>query len=204
MQLYTEDDNQARAELGTEVEVPLAEVGELDYWTYQPDGNPGIAGVAYKMLVTFDDGWTFLVFEPYWQNDTGDPAPVEGQEWQHWENIENGNWWSSRTSGGLDAGFGGPPFYTLDDVLEEQPDATVEFIQLGIGSHNPDWNVLTDGMTFNGITYDFEPAPVEEADKAACKDGGWTDEDLHEREFRNQGDCVSFYASDGRTRGPQK
>jgi len=130
-------------------------------------------------------------YEPYWQNGTGDPAPVEPQVWQHWENIEDGNWWSSRTACGLTAGAGGPPFYTLAQVDSAATDATVEFIQLGIGSWNPDWSVLADGMTFAGTTYDFEQAPEDEPDFRSCFDGGW------KGEFRNQGQCVaSFQAND--------
>jgi len=184
--LYTENDNQARAELGTEVNVPLSEVGSLEYWTYQAPENPDNAAVAYKIYMTFEDGWTFLIYEPYWQNGTGDPAPVEAEKWQHWENMENGNWWSSRTAGGLESGTGGPPFYTFEEVLDLQPDAVVEFIQLGIGSWNPDWTVLADGMTFAGATYDFDLTqdPVEKID---CKDGGW-----EEAGFRNQGQCIRY------------
>lgn len=185
--LFTENDNAARAELGTEVNVPLSEVGSLDYWTYQPDGNPGLAAVAYKIVVSFgDDGWTTLIYEPYWQNGAGDPAPVTSGVWQHWENIEDGNWWSSSSAGGLQAGFGGAPFYTFDDVLALQPNAVVEFIQLGIGSYNADWTVLADGMTFAGTSYDFDliQDPVE---KVECKDGGWEDAG-----FANQGQCIRF------------
>ena len=150
--LFMEDDNQAHAELGTEVNVRLDEIGSLSYWTYQPAGNPDLAAVAYKMYITFDDGWTFLIHEPYWQNGTG-----------------------------------GPPFYTIDDVLDLQPDAVVEFIQLGIGSNNPGWMVLADGMTFAGTTYDFDLADLDPASRMDCMDGGW-----EEFGFRNQGQCIRY------------
>jgi len=184
--LFTENNTSARAELGTSVNVRLDEVGSLNYWTYQPAGNPDLAAVAYKMYVTFDGGWTFLIYEPYWQNGTGDAAPVVSGEWQYWENMENGNWWSSKTSGGLDAGLGGPPFYSLDEVLALQPDAVVQGIQLGIGSYNPDWSVLADGMTFAGTSYDFDLAQ-DPANKMECKNGAW-----EEFGFSNQGQCIRF------------
>lgn len=186
LKFVTENDNSARAEIGTAVNVPLSDIGSLDYWTYQPSANPGVAGVAYKMYVTFDAGWTYLVFEPYWQNGAGDPAPIVADEWQNWENMESGNWWSSRTSGGLTAGAGGPPFYSIADVLTLQPNAVVQGIQLGIGSYNPNWSVFADGMTFNDTTYDFDVIPNPET-KDDCKNGGWA-----EYGFTNQGQCIRF------------
>lgn len=100
--------------------------------------------------------------------------------------MENGNWWSSKTSGGLQAGFGGAPFYSIADVLALQPNAVVEGIQLGIGSYNPDWNVFADGMTFNDTTYDFDVIPNPET-KNDCKKGGWMTYG-----FDNQGQCIRF------------
>ena len=203
LQFVTENANTARAEVAKTVDVPLSDVGALSYWTYQTDhaGNPGLAAVAYKLSITCDGGgWTTLVYEPYWQNGTGDAAPVVGQTWQQWTNIENGNWWSSRTACGLTAGYGGPPFYTLAEADSSASNVRVASIQLGIGTYNPDWVVLADGMTFAGTTYDFEPVPLT---KDSCKDGGWTNSALHGQEFVNQGDCVSFYASGGKTRGPK-
>ena len=212
VQLSTDDTDQAKANLATGTgEVPLDEVTALGYHTFQPDEHtgPALAAVSYQLFVTFDDGtWTWLVYEPYWQNGTGDAAPVVAGVWQQWDLLDDGRFWSSQTAagGGLDAGQGGPPLYTVDDVAALGQGATVHAIALNVGTYNPDWTVLADGMTFgttDGITvFDFEPAAHAGDPGAACKDGGWEDmTDDDDREFRNQGDCVSYFASDGKTRG---
>ena len=55
--------------------------------------------------------------------------------------------------------------------------------------------VLTgDGMS---TAFDFEPALTPET-KDDCKHGGW--QDFNTPEFKNQGDCVSFVANNGRSR----
>lgn len=202
LQLFTETNNQARAEVFgpvAPVGLPLAGLSELSYNTYQPPGNPGLAAVALKLGVTSDEGFTTLVFEPYWQNGLGDAAPIVAGEWQEWANAENGAWWSSSTRGGLQAGFGGAPFYTLAEADAALTNATISYWQLGIGSFNPGWNVYADGVTIAGTSFDFEPAPVT---KDNCKQGGWQTATGPEGEaFRNQGDCVSFFASNGKSRG---
>lgn len=199
LQLFTENTNSARAEVGTEVGQLLADVGDLSYHTFQPDGNPESAAVALKLGVSSDEGFTTLVFEPYWQNGTGDGAPIVAGEWQLWENAEDGLWWSSNSVGGLTAGAGGPPLYTLAEADAALTNATVVYWQLGIGSYNPAWSVFADGLTVAGTTYDFEPAPSTKDD---CKQDGWqTITGPAGEEFRNQGDCVSFFASNGQSRG---
>jgi hypothetical protein len=207
LQLTTDDTVEAKANLATAVApVGLGALTALSYHTFQVEGT-GQAAASYQLFVTFDDGsWTWLAYEPYWQNGTGDPYPVTAGEWQEWDLLDDGLFWSSRSAGGLEAGAGGPPLYTLDDVLASDSSATVEAIALNIGTYNPGWTVLADGMTFgtfDGITlYDFQPSPPAPADKDACKDGGWrTMTDTDGQEFRNQGDCVSYFASDGKTRG---
>ena len=198
--LFTEDDNQARAEVFVESGMSLSDVGDVSYATFQPDGNIPRAAVALKLGIQSDEGFTTLVYEPYWQNDGApDDAPVEAGEWQTWADAQDGFWWSSSTVGGLNAGFGGPPFYTLADADAALTNATVAYWQLGIGSYNPDWSVYADAVTIAGETFDFEPAPSTKDD---CKQGGWeTLTGPGGEEFRNQGDCVSFFASDGRSRG---
>jgi hypothetical protein len=54
-------------------------------------------------------------------------------------------------------------------------------------------NVVVDETAFN-----FEPV-VAVADKNACKNGGWMTS--NSPVFKNQGDCVSFFASNGKAKG---
>jgi hypothetical protein len=52
--------------------------------------------------------------------------------------------------------------------------------------------VLVDNVVINSTTYTFESAQ-------SCKDGGWAQFALAPGPFKNQGDCVSFFASGGRS-----
>ena len=51
--------------------------------------------------------------------------------------------------------------------------------------------VLIDNVMINNTTYTFESAQ-------SCKDGGWAGFTSSPGPFKNQGDCVSFFASGGR------
>ena len=57
--------------------------------------------------------------------------------------------------------------------------------------------VLVDNVMINNTTYTFEPAPT----KDSCKKGGWQDFTSSPGPFKNQGDCVSFFASGGKNEG---
>lgn len=57
-------------------------------------------------------------------------------------------------------------------------------------------NVIVDTNT-DVTTYDFEPATV--TSKEDCKKGGWKTSNT--TEYKNQGDCVSSFASEGRAGG---
>jgi hypothetical protein len=52
--------------------------------------------------------------------------------------------------------------------------------------------VLVDNVMINGTTFTFESAQ-------SCKDGGWQDFTSAPGPFKNQGDCVSFFATGGNT-----
>jgi len=54
--------------------------------------------------------------------------------------------------------------------------------------------VLVDNVMINDTTYTFEPEPT----KDSCKNGGWQDFTSSPGPFKNQGDCVSFFASGGK------
>lgn len=204
LQLATNDTNGAKVQLLTtnHAGTRLDDIGELSYWTFRSQGPPE-ADASYQLEVDVNGaavgGFTTLVYEPYWNGTVG-------AGWQHWSSVEDGNWWSSRqintdgttgTAGTqwLLAGAGGPPFTTPAAVVAEFPAAVVLRVGVNVGSYNPDYLVAADGLTIAGTTYDFEPGSFT---KDACKSGGW-ETNFSSGQFENQGDCVSYFASGGKT-----
>ncbi|MES2470839.1 MAG: hypothetical protein V4526_01230 [Patescibacteria group bacterium] len=195
LQLTTDDTTTAKAQYLHEASTTLAEVTDLSYYTKQISG-PTHAAASYQLLVdlngTTTGGFTTFVYEPY-QNGT-----VASGTWQQWD-VDAGQFWSSRsfTEGtcSVEAGGGGAPFYSLEDLQTDCPGAVVIGFGVNIGSNNPGYDVYTDGVVFNGVTYDFEvEAPVTApADKDACKNGGWMT--FTNPSFKNQGECVSSVTS---------
>lgn len=52
-----------------------------------------------------------------------------------------------------------------------------------------------DNTQINTTTYDYEAVPT----KDSCKNNGWkTLQDANNKSFKNQGDCVSYFATNGR------
>jgi hypothetical protein len=66
------------------------------------------------------------------------------------------------------------------------------------GGGNPGLRTAVDGFAIGGSTYDFEVAAAVPPTATDCKDGGWKTL-VAPGEFRNQGDCVSYFASGGRS-----
>ena len=58
--------------------------------------------------------------------------------------------------------------------------------------------VLVDNVMINTTTYTFEGPAV--TDKAQCTNGGWQTFTSAPGPFKNQGDCVSFVATDGKNK----
>jgi hypothetical protein len=191
LQLTTDGTNAAKAQYMKSVNVPLANISELSYSTKQVAG-PAVADPSYQLEVNLNGsagGFTTLVYEPYW-NGTVTPGV-----WQTW-NVAAGQFWSSKTVAPLVVnGAGGPPFYTLAELQAAYPNAVVAAFGVNIGSYNPNYNVETDGVNFNGITYDFETKAVAPSTKDECKDGGWMN---FQTVYKNQGQCVASVASDGK------
>ena len=59
--------------------------------------------------------------------------------------------------------------------------------------------VQVDNVRINNTTYTFED--VVASDKERCKNGGWQDFTSSPGPFKNQGDCVSYFASGGKNKG---
>lgn len=188
LQLTTDATTTAKAQYLHEANIPLANVTELSYYTKQNSASfvGGDASYQLPVLLNGATGFTTFVFEPY-QNGVVIP-----NTWQQWD-VDAGLFWSSRTvtcsNGGVIAGGGGAPFYTLTQIQTMCPSAQVVGFGVNIGSNNPSYNVETDLVSFNNDAYDFEPT-LSPTDKDSCKNGGW--ETFNTPTFKNQGDCVSY------------
>lgn len=205
LELKTDSNNTSRAQYMHATNTALSDVTELSYSTKQVSG-PAVADPSYQLPVCLGGvvngscvGFTTLVYEPYWN------GAVTLGAWQSW-NVMNGQLWSSKTTSdpsnaacSVNAGAGGPPFYSIAQLQSECPNAVVTGFGVNIGTFNPNYNVETDLVDFNGTTYNFEPFLVA-TDKDACKNGGWQNlSDASGNSFKNQGACVSYVASDGRS-----
>lgn len=197
LQLVTDNTNEAKAQYLKNVNTSLSNVTNLSYYTKYVAG-PAIADSTFQVVVYLNgtSGFTTFVYEPYW-NGTVNMSGV----WQNWNvNASDAKLWSSKTvniggSCSVVSGVGGPPFYSLDWIRTNCPDAIVLSVGVGVGSYNPNYNVETDGVVFNDTTYDFEAsAPlVSPTSKDECKHDGW--ETFNNPTFTNQGQCVSYVQS---------
>jgi hypothetical protein len=137
----------------------LSDVTSLGYWTARAAGPDAAAA---SLQVPIDVGpcsdsnsrFTTLVYEPYWNN--GGTAPSAWTQWQI--TPTSGLFWSSQTTcgGTLQAGHGGAPFYTLAQVAEDYPNATLTGLGVNVGTYNPGYDVAVDGVSLNDTVYDFE------------------------------------------------
>jgi hypothetical protein len=205
LQLTTDTSTTSKAQYMHATNTALSDVTELSYVTKQNAASFAQGDASYQLPVclggvsgTTCNGFTTLVYEPY-ENGT-----VSANVWQTW-NVANGQFWSSKTTTGggdcnVTAGSGGAPFYTLSDLKTACPDAVVAGFGVNIGSNNPSYDVEADLVDFNGTTYNFEPFLAKATDKDACKDGGWQYlSDANGNAFKNQGLCVSYVASNGKS-----
>ncbi len=149
----------------------LSTVSTISYNTYRSAGNLQQV-TALNMQVDFNGpaagGFTTLVFEPVYNTDQG--AVVSGQ-WQDWTATGNGVWWSTQPINGQCAGATATCDKTWDEIVANNPDATILAFGLNQGSGNPTLVVANDALTIgfgtNVITYDFEP----DADADCVADG---------------------------------
>ena len=185
LQLTTSASNVDKAQYLKSVDIALADVSEISYQTKQVSGPPE-AAPSFQLVVDLngdvEGGSTTLVYEPYWN------GVVTPGAWQTWD-VDAGQFWSSKTVAPLVVnGAGGPPFYTLTQLQVAYPDAVVTDFGVNVGTYNQNYNVETDGVTFNGTTYDFELMAARAVAKDECKNGGWRNFTIG---YRNQGQCVS-------------
>jgi len=198
LHLTTDATNAAKAQYMHAANVPLSDVTELGYSTYQQSANFPGGDASYQLPVCLGGvdssghcvGFTTFVYEPY---ENG--AVVNGQ-WQQWD-VDAGLFWSSRTVAlgtcNTTAGAGGAPFYTLSAINAMCPDAVAVGFGVNVGTFNPSYSVYVDFVNFNGTTYNFEVYQVPtSADQ--CKNGGWMTlkRTGGTAGFKNQGDCIQY------------
>lgn len=169
LQMTTPSGNNASKAIRTKALSPnvnLSDIAELSYWTKQVTANNPTQTISLQLTVnglTGTSSSTTLVFEPYWNvaGHAGTSQNLPNGVWQQW-NVKNSVFWSTKTyaTAGLVNGAGGPPFYTLAQVIANNPNAKVTSIIVNIGTYNPGNVSLTDGVSLNGVVYDFEPAIV--------------------------------------------
>lgn len=178
LNLTTQNDVNDRASITRAENVDLSSIYKLSYSTKRDAAGFIAAGNAsYRVLIDADGNTAttndigYLVHEPYWQNaGSPDDAPVQAGVWQTWS-VMSGSFWASIPGGnsiaGLTNGSGGPPFYTLQNVLALHPNAKVIGVNVGIGSYNQNYNIQVDNVVFGYQTgtsieinsYNFEPLP---------------------------------------------
>lgn len=191
---------------GEDQDVPLADVTDLSYYTKQVAGSAE-SSASYFIGLDLDNNGefdTYLMHEPYWQNDSSpDAQPVMSGEWQQW-NVADGLFWSTDSFDGdvldIEAGAGGPPLYTLDQIKGAFPDAVVQYFGVNTGTNNAGYIIRVDGVNFNGTIYNFESQLIATT-KDDCKNGGWESAvSVAGASFKNQGQCVAAVASSENSR----
>ncbi len=199
LRLTTNNTNEALAQYIKETNTLLASVTEISYYSKQNVGSPEYAGANFALGVDLDgtangtdEGFTFLIYEPYLQAQPIIPGTFQFQD------VDQGRIYSTETvtcsNGTIEGAPGGTgTFYTLAQVSQTCPEAVVTLFGVFIGSYNPNYDVEVDLLNFNGTTYDFEPDgtnTTRPTSKEDCKNGGYAR--FSNPSFKNQGQCIQF------------
>ena len=160
-------------------DTPLASAGEPALEL--SNNGTGTTPPGFQQAVDFDGDGTsdgFLVGEPNFY----------GNDW--W--LSNGSPQSVKDAAPSHVGgFGSVNHGTLDQWRAAFPNAQVKAFGFSLGSGvYGDWSI--NAITFAGSRYTFA-ADVKLASKEECKNGGWATSTMPT--FRNQGECVSSFAS---------
>lgn len=176
----------------------LANAMNMAYSTYRTAGSAQqVAALNLQVDINGSEtgGFTTLVFEPVYNTDQG---AVENDKWQTWDADMDGQaiWWSSNPIPGAP---NRDTFVSLESIKAQNPDAVIGGYGINQGTGNEGLTTAVDKLSINKTTYDFEVTlPKSATSKDQCKDGGYKN---FETEYKNQGDCVSAVASDGKAKG---
>jgi hypothetical protein len=189
----------------------LADITELKFSTYNAlDTNMAGEGSDRSGFLHFNvdfdgtDTWQRrLVFVPSLNGE------VAQDEWQEWDAINGGAalW---RYSGATWPGTTTPGTtpMTWSQILAQYPGISIRdtdaFLGVRVGEPYADGyteniDKFVFGTAAQTTVFDFEQDPVRLANKDQCKEGGWRNSE--DPVFKNQGDCVSSFASKGKAKG---
>jgi hypothetical protein len=182
----------------------LDEIQDISYSTYRQAGSAQQVAALNAVIDSngpdVAGGFSTLVFEPVYNTDQG---PVVSGEWQDWIADGSGVWWSTQPINGQCAGAAVACFRTWDQIVANNPAAEIlGGVGVNQGSGNPGLTSNVDAFTFDETTYDFERVADSDGDglpdgedtnsKDDCKKGGFAR--FTSPTFKNQGDCVSYFA----------
>ena len=193
----------------------LRDVDAVNYATYRAGTStmPGNTAPSVNMEVCTGGlspsgctGYTTLVWEPVYAYGTAANGnnPIVNDTWQTWDALGHtstsytGGWWSTRTIPGLTAAGG---YVSLAEIQRANPNAAIRSFGVNVG-HGPSGtfsgnaDALTLGLKGSTTVYNFEHAVILTG-KDQCKNDGWMASTSPT--FTNQGDCVSSFASTGKT-----
>jgi hypothetical protein len=206
-------DGTAKVQLFTDLYdgVRLADIDGIGYSTYNE--TSGVAMLALNMRVDLTgDGQpdAYFVYEPY--QDEGNGAIVPNT-WQDWDAYKGGSakWWINTGA----AGCGQATPCTWSFIVSQFPNATIEEgpncgpggvkvpcpgsfgLNQGSGNAGAVSNADALYLSVNGdkTTFDLERDEPMPTTKEQCKNGGWQS---YGTTFKNQGDCISFVATQGK------
>ena len=193
----------------------LSAVDAVSYSTYRVGTSTMPSNVAPSLNMeictgglvgtTCPVGYTTLVWEPVYAygTDANSNNPIVDGTWQTWDALGHtstsytGGWWSTRAILGAPSNS----YVSLATIQAANPNAVILSFGVNVGhgpagTFNGNADALTLGLNTNTTVYNFEHA-ITLVGKDECKDGGWMTSTS--TTFKNQGDCVSFFASAGKT-----
>jgi hypothetical protein len=188
----------------------LSDLSGIEYWTYRSSTStsesfaaPSINIAIFTNAAGPNTGFATLVFEPLYSY--GNDA-IDDDEWQQWDGLAPsvtgfaGGWWTTQPVGSICATT---CYATLADLQTQAPLATILSVGLNVGRGPASFIGAVDALSLTMAgevtTYDFE---LLHPGKDSCKDGGWRDYNALPLIFKNQGDCVSHFAS-AKRQGPK-
>ena len=173
---------------------PVGDLAAMSFWTYTGDT---ILAPAFQIQAFLNDAganshYTTINFEPYVM------GAVTPNVWQQWTITGSTSMWATRL-GTLPGSSAAPESWSAFKAT--YPNATMIAVGFNAGSGASAFSANADALSItttagDTTVYNFEHAVIL-AGKTACKDGGW--QTSTSPVFLNQGACVSYFASDGKS-----